>query len=69
MPAYVSIISWSDFIRYDPEGNVVLDSRELPKVPSLSSVLWSEPLLPQSLKNVGANDIHTISVEIKMLNY
>ncbi|MEO5783780.1 MAG: hypothetical protein ABIQ07_10935 [Ginsengibacter sp.] len=64
-PASLYIISWSDFIRYDSEGNIVLDSRELPKSPSASTALWSEALPPHALKNIGNNDIHIISVEIK----
>jgi len=30
-PASLYIISWSDFIRYDADGNVMLDSRSLEK--------------------------------------
>ena len=29
------------------------------------TALWSEPLGPHALKNVGANDLHIISVENK----
>ena len=65
-PASLYIISWSDFIRYDNNGNIVLDSRDLPKSPSPSTALWSEPLIPHSLKNIGNSNIHIISVEIKM---
>ncbi|MGZ3853918.1 MAG: hypothetical protein ACXVBX_14065 [Flavisolibacter sp.] len=64
-PASLYVISWSDFIRYDAEGNVIVDSRELPQTPSSSSALWSQPLKPHSLENIGENDIHIISVEVK----
>ncbi|MDB4901651.1 MAG: hypothetical protein JWQ63_932 [Mucilaginibacter sp.] len=59
------VISWSDFIRYDAEGNVLLDSRNLGKTVSTHTALWSEPLGPHALKNVGSNDLHIISVELK----
>ena len=59
------VISWSDFIRYDAEGNVLLDSRNMGKSVPQHTVLWSGPLGPHTLKNVGANDLHIISVEIK----
>ncbi|HEY4324773.1 MAG TPA: hypothetical protein VGN20_12330 [Mucilaginibacter sp.] len=59
------VISWSDFIRYDAEGNVLLDSRSVGKTIEPHSALWSEPLGPHSLKNVGTNDLHIISTEIK----
>ncbi len=64
-PASLYIISWCEFIRYDKDGNVLLDSRNLSKQPSPSTVLWSEPLVPHALKNTGNNPLHVISVEIK----
>lgn len=64
-PASLYIISWADFIRYDDKGNVLLDSRNLEKVPGLSTVIWSEPLPPHTLKNIGDKDIRVLSFEIK----
>ena len=64
-PASLYVISWSDFIRYDAKGNVIVDSRNFSKTPLPSSAIWSEALPPHALKNVGENDIHIISVEIK----
>src|SRR6476620_8082425 len=45
-PASLYIISWSDFIRYDSQTNVVLDSRNLSQQPTPSSAIWSDPLKP-----------------------
>jgi hypothetical protein len=59
------VISWSDFIRYDADGNMLLDSRGLGKTVLPHSVLWGEPLGPHALKNIGTNDLHIISVEVK----
>jgi hypothetical protein len=64
-PASLYILSWSDFIRYDAEGNVMVDSRTLGKVPSANSAIWTDALIPHSLKNIGDNDLHVISVELK----
>lgn len=64
-PASLYVISWSDFIRYDKDGKVLLDSRTLGKSPSPSTALWTEPLIPHALKNIGTKDLHVISVEIK----
>lgn len=64
-PASLYIISWSDFIRYDNDGNIVLDSRNLTKSPLSATALWSESLIPHALKNTGTKDLHIISVEIK----
>ena len=64
-PASLYIISWSDFIRYDDKGNIVLDSRTLSKTPLPDSAIWSDPLRPHALENIGGNPIHIISIEIK----
>ncbi len=64
-PATLYILSWSDFIRYDSEKNMVLDSRNLHQTPLPSTAIWSDPLPPHALKNIGEKEIHIISVEIK----
>lgn len=64
-PASLYVISTSEFIRYDKEGNVILDSKDLPKPLSESSALWTEPLSPHALKNTGNKDLHIINVELK----
>ena len=64
-PASLYFISWSDFIRYDADGHVLLDSSTLEKVPLPGSAMWSNPLPAHALKNVGKIDLHVISVEIK----
>lgn len=64
-PASLYILSWSDFIRYDPAGNIIADSRNISQKPLPSSALWSDALPPHALKNIGEKDIHIISVEIK----
>ena len=64
-PATLYILSWSDFIRYDENGNTLLDSRTLANPPKAGSALWSDSLSPHSLQNVGNRDIHVINVEQK----
>lgn len=64
-PAALYVISWSDFIRYDEKGNVLLDSRTLTNLPLPSSALWTGPLGPHILKNIGHSKLHIISTEIK----
>ena len=64
-PASLYIISWSDFIRYDSDGNVIVDSKAMCLSPANGSALWSGPLTPHALKNVGPNELHVVSVELK----
>lgn len=63
--ASLYFICWSDFIRYDADGNVLLDSRSLEKTPAPGTALWSGPLPPHALKNIGDNALQVICVEIK----
>ena len=64
-PATYYILSWSDFVRRDDKNLVVVDSRKREKKPKVNTALWSEPLPPHTLENVGPQDIHLISIEIK----
>jgi hypothetical protein len=64
-PSALYFLRWSHFIRYDSEGNVLLDSRTLSKIPVVGSALWSAPLNAHCLKNIGDSNLHVICVEIK----
>src|SRR6266850_8180092 len=59
------ILGTSDFIRYDPEGNVVFDSRTKESSIEAGTVTWSAPLSAHSVRNVGETEIRVISVELK----
>jgi hypothetical protein len=63
-PSALYIMSWSDFVRSDAEGKVVADSRTGGKIPE-GSALWSGPLTPHTLENMGALELRAISVEVK----
>ena len=64
-PAALYVLSWSDFIRRDADGNVVLDSREAMGRPDPGTAIWGSPLVPHSVENVGHRDLHIIAVELK----
>lgn len=63
-PSTLYVLSFSDFVRRDAAGNVLVDSRTLPG-PVDGMALWSEPLAPHTLENVGERDLRVISVELK----
>lgn len=64
-PAVLYVLGWSDFIRHDADGNVILDSRAKGLHPAIGSALWSAPLQPHFVKNVGDRELHIIAVELK----
>ena len=66
-PGVLYILSVSDFVRRDPEGTVLLDTRGTVQAAAGSSV-WGEPLPPHSLENVGAVEMRNITVELKQAN-
>lgn len=59
------VMSFSDFIRYDEGGQVLLDSNTLSSKPHPGEVMWSSPLQPHTLKNTGSADLRVITVELK----
>jgi hypothetical protein len=64
-PGVQYLVSVADFVRRDGDGNVLVDSRgmDLPKEGPLA--LWSEPLPPHELENVGERPIEGIVVELE----
>jgi len=59
------VLSSPDFVRRDGEGAVLLDTRVAESRPEPPVTLWSEPLPPHSIENVGEADLHVIMVELK----
>jgi hypothetical protein len=66
-PGVLYILGWSEFIRRDANGTVVVDSRVGAAAGSPPSVLWSEAMPPHTLQNVGTAEILVIGVEIKQV--
>jgi hypothetical protein len=64
-PGVLFITVWSDLLRRDPAGNVLLDMRQLPDKPNLNVPLWQEPLPPHTVENVGSTEFNAVQVEMK----
>lgn len=64
-PGVQYVIGFSDFVRRDDQGNVLLDTRNTETKPQPGAAMWSAPLRPHSVTNVGDTEIRVISVEIK----
>ena len=59
------VVSWSDFVRRDADGVVLVDTRSSGTKGGPLPALWGEPLPPHSLENVGVAPLRIISVELK----
>jgi hypothetical protein len=59
------ILATSDFIRRDPDGIVLVDTRAAKSTPIVGTAAWGAPLTPHSLENVGRQEFRTLTVEMK----
>jgi hypothetical protein len=64
-PSVQLIVSWSDLVRRDHLGKVMLDTRTVSESPKLNTPLWHPALAPHSVENVGGAEIHALQIEIK----
>jgi hypothetical protein len=63
-PAVLYVVTWSDCIRRDANGAITMDSRGS-AAPTPGTALWSDPLPPHTLENVGDGELRVIVVEQK----
>ena len=66
-PGVLYIVGVSDFVRRDPEGDVVLDTRNATDHAPAGSAVWGDVLTPHTLENVGAHQLRNITIELKHL--
>ena len=64
-PSIAYLLGWSDFIRRDQHGKVLLDSRQAGTPPQVPGAQWLEALPPHSVENVGQSEISILLVELK----
>jgi hypothetical protein len=63
-PSVLYILGWSDCVRRDPDGRITMDSRTGP-APEPGTAIWSGPLPPHTLQNVGYADLRVLAIEQK----
>jgi hypothetical protein len=64
-PSVLFVLAWSDLVRLDERGNVLMDTREAGKALKLHSPVWQGALPPHSVKNVGGAEFRGVQVELK----
>ena len=64
-PSALYVMSWSDFVRRNEDDRIIVDSRTWDRQPAIGEALWSAPLVPHSVENVGDRELHIIAVELK----
>ena len=63
--AALYVMSWSDFLRRDADGNIMADSRTWDRRPEIGEALWLPPLPPHTIENIGTAELRLIAVELK----
>lgn len=64
-PAVQYVVSGSHFIRRDPSGAVMLDTRKTDPPFEWPRVMWSAGTPAHALENTGDRDLVVISVELR----
>ena len=64
-PSALYVLSWSDFVRRDGHGKVLVDSRDAGAMSEPPKVLFAAPMPPHTLENVGQAELRVINVELK----
>jgi hypothetical protein len=59
------VLGSSDFVRRDPDGNVLADTRASKTRPMAGTAVWCNPLTPHTFQNVGSEEFRTLTVEMK----
>jgi hypothetical protein len=59
------ILGTSDFVRRDPDGNVLADTGASKSAPVVGTAVWGAPLTPHTFENVGTEVFRTLTVEMK----
>jgi hypothetical protein len=59
------ILESSDFVRRDPDGKALADTRASKTRPIAGTAVWGMPLSPHTFQNVGSDEFRTLTVEIK----
>ena len=62
-PATLYMLNWSDFIRYDPDGNSIPDNRTMGASLEPGTAQRTPP--PQYV-NIGDGDLHVIAIELNL---
>jgi len=64
-PSVIYMQTGTHLIRRDGEGNLLLDTRTAGPPPKLPLTVWSGPLPPHSVENVGEEELRLFTVELK----
>jgi hypothetical protein len=64
-PSVGYVVSGTQIVRRDGDGNVLLDTRVSGDPPQPSDTWWADPFPPHSVENVSDRELRVIMIECK----
>jgi hypothetical protein len=65
-PSVLYVVATDHVVRRDADGSVLLDSRADDGEPApVGSAIWTGPMSPHTVENVGESEIRLLNVEFK----
>lgn len=64
-PGTLYLLSWSECLRRDASGTVLMDSRLAVEKPAVGSAWWAPAMTAHTLENVGTGMLRLIGTELK----
>jgi hypothetical protein len=64
-PAVLYVLASAHFVRRDPDGTVLLDTRAADALPELNTAAWTAPFPPHTLENVDTSELRVLDIELK----
>ncbi len=64
-PGTLYLLSWSECVRRDGAGALLMDSRDAAVKPTVGSAWWAPAMPEHTLENVGTGVLRLIGTELK----
>jgi quercetin dioxygenase-like cupin family protein len=64
-PSVLYVVANAHHVRRDHEGRVLTDTRAGDAVREVGTAVWTAPMAPHTVENVGDSEIHLINIELK----
>jgi len=64
-PSTLYVLATAHHVRRDGEGGLLTDTRAAGAPPARGSAVWTAPMPPHTVENVGDSEIHLLNVELK----
>lgn len=64
-PSVLYVLATAHHVRRDGAGELLTDTRAAGALPAQGSAVWTAPMPPHTVENVGESEIRLLNVELK----